>query len=169
MSDADLEKIMIRGEQPDPDQMADWLYRGTNTPSWAKLLGIKKFVKGFYRGAPQIFNRHGDGPLHGYNISVKQNALTHPWIFKGGQAKRFGFYRVREVNPEETDNAFLQALLLDYGQGKNPIYDPSSGLRDYLVRAYPGRDDILLGQAHYALGPARVKTNYFVLEKYQPA
>ena len=41
-------------------------------------------------------------------------------------------------------------------------------LRDYLVRVVPGSDDLILGKALLALGPARVASNYFVLERHRP-
>ena len=37
--------------------------------------------------------------------------------------------------------------------GRQPLYDPSGSLRDYLVRCMPGSDELLLGKAYFALGP----------------
>ena len=42
----ELEAIMLRGEAPDLARLEGWEYRGTNTPAWAHLVGIKKFIKG---------------------------------------------------------------------------------------------------------------------------
>ncbi len=157
----ELEAIMLRGEAPDPERLAGWEFRGMNTPSWAKLLGIKKFIKGFYRSAT--------GQLYGYNIPVRQNPPGEPWEYKSpGDPRRFGFYRVDPVDAAQSDNAYLNALLLDYGRGGNSELDPTSGLRDYLVCVERGADDLLLGKAFYALGPLRVPTSYFVLERLRP-
>jgi hypothetical protein len=154
----ELEALMLRGERPDPDGLAGWELRGMNTPRWARLAGIKKFIKGFYRGT--------GGQLYGYNIPVVQNDLAEPWIYKDpARPKRFGFYRVDPVDAAARDNAYLNALLLDYGRGGNHDLDPTTGLRDYLVRVEPGSDRLLLGKALYALGPLRVPASYFVLER----
>jgi hypothetical protein len=157
----ELEAIMLRGERPDGDRLAGWEFRGMNTPAFTKLLGIKKFIKGFYKST--------GGQLFGYNVPVVQDATTAPWRTKGDEPRRFGFYRVDPVDAATRDNAYLGSLLLDYGRGGNHELDPTSGLRDYLVRVEPGSDDLLLGKAFYALGPLRVPTSYFVLERLRPS
>jgi len=157
----ELEAVMLRGERPDPDRLAGWEFRGMNTPNFTKLLGIKKFIKGFYKSP--------GGQLFGYNIPVVQDSTSSPWSYKGGVAKPFGFYRVDPVDAATRDNAYLNSLLLDYGRGGNHELDPTSGLRDYLVRVEPGSDDLMLGKAYYALGPLRVATSYFVLERLRPS
>jgi hypothetical protein len=157
-----LEAILLRGERPDAGRLAGWEFRGMNTPAFARLLGIKKFIKGFYRS-------HG-GQVFGYNIPVVQDATSSPWSYKNpGDPRRFGFYRVDPVDAATRDNAYLNALLLDYGRGGNHDLDPTSGLRDYLVRVEKGSDDLLLGKAYYALAHLRVPTSYFVLERLRPS
>lgn len=154
----ELEGIMLRGERPEPRALAGWEYRGTNAAAFTKLLGIKKFIKGFYE--------NDDGQLYGYNMPVVQNKLDEAWLYKNpADPKRFGFFRVDRVDPATRDNAYLSSLLLDYGRGGNHELDPTSGLRDYLVRVERGSDVLLLGKAFYALGPARVPAGYFVLER----
>ncbi|RMH40859.1 MAG: hypothetical protein D6689_12420 [Deltaproteobacteria bacterium] len=162
MSPADLERLFVDGATPDPDALAGWEFRGLNTPSYFKLLGIKKFIKGFFR-------KNGD--LYGYNCPVVQNAIDGPWIAKPSddQPKRFGFYRVDRVDPTARDNAYLHALLLDYGRGDNPRLDPSRGLRDYLVQPDRDNPDLYLGKAYYAVGRLRVPTrSFFILERHRP-
>jgi hypothetical protein len=179
MSNRELEIVFLRGVMPDLDRLAGWEFRGTNTPAWARLVGIKKFVKGMYRDV------HGD--VRGYNCPVVQNGLDEPWIFTrpGGRGKksskpgasapgpddnapkRFGFYRVEPVDPTSRDNAYLHAVLLDYGRGGNKAWDPMRGLRDYVVQVDAQNDDLFLGKAYYAVGPARVTSNFFVLERHR--
>lgn len=158
---SELLLIMRRGETPDFDRMAGWEYKGFNRPWVLKLVGIQKFVKGFYRDAT--------GMSWGYNEPVRQNGPDGAWTARPSpeRPKRFGFYRVRKVNPRERDHWFLEALLLDYEQGPNPPWEPARVLRDYLVRIEPGNDDLLLGAACIALGPARVPTNFFILERFR--
>lgn len=154
-----LLEIMRRGETPDFDRMAGWEYKGFNRPGYVRLLGIQKFVKGFYRDET--------GMSWGYNEPVGQNGPDGPWTARPtpDSPKRFGFYRVRRVDARERDHWFLRALLLDYAQGPNPPWEPAKFLRDYLVRVEPGSDDLLLGAAGVALGPLRVPTSFFLLER----
>lgn len=161
MSSAELETVFLRGTMPDLSKLADWEFRGMNHPAWARLAGIKKFVKGFYW--------EGDD-LYGYNYPAVQNAIELPWLSKSGDPpKRFGFYKVAPVDATAKDNAYLHAVLLDYGKGGNPAFDPSRGLRDYLVRVDADNDDLYLGKAYYAIGPMRVSANFFILERHRPA
>ena len=81
--------------------------------------------------------------------------------------RRFGFYRVDPVDPTSRDNAYLHSVLLDYGKGGNKRLDPTSGLRDYLVRVDDDNDDLFLGKAYYALARARIATNFFLLERFR--
>lgn len=156
---AELEEVFLRGQTPDLDTFVGWVFRGTNTPGWAKIAGIKKFMKGFWRDER--------GRVYGYNQPVVQNSLYQTWQAKPSDAnpKRFGFYSVEPVDPESVDNAHLHAVLLDYSKGGNPPWDPSRGLRDYLVQVDPANPDLFLGKAYYALGPARVAASFFVLER----
>ena len=158
---AELELVMVRGATPDLDALVGWEFRGINHPAWARLAGIKKFVKGFFRGE--------DGRVMGYNSPVVQNVLDGRWrtLPSDTAPKRFGFYEVAPVDPTRRDNAYLHAVLLDYGRGGNRRWDPTSGLRDYLVQVDPANPDLFLGKAYYALGPLRVHSNYFILERFR--
>lgn len=151
-----LEDVFQRGVTPDADQLVGWEFRGMNTPWFAKLFGIKKFVKGFYRG--------DDGRVMGFNRPVANNVLDGRWHVG---AKRFGFYEVHPVDATSRDNAYLHALLIDYSRGGNKPWDPTNGLRDYLVQVDPANPDLFLGKAIYALGPLRVPTSFFVLERFR--
>jgi hypothetical protein len=158
---AELELVFVRGSTPDLDALAGWEFRGINRPAWAQLAGIKKFVKGFLRAE--------DGRVIGYNCPVVQNVLDGRWHTKPSDTapKRFGFYEVAAVDPTRRDNAYLHAVLLDYGRGGNKPWDPTRGLRDYLVQVDPVNPDLFLGKAYYALGPLRVQSNFFILERHR--
>lgn len=163
MSMAELEVVFQRGQTPALELLTGWEFRGINTPWWARAAGIKKFMKGFFTdpGRP--------GAIYGYNCPVVQNRTDGPWIARPDDAapKRFGFYKVSKVDPTVRDNAYLHAVLLDYGKGGNGALDPSKGLRDYLVQVEAGDLDLYLGKAYYAVGPARVATSFFVLERHR--
>jgi len=162
MSLDELERVFLDGTTPDLDQLAGWEFRGLNSPTWFRLLGIKKFIKGFYRR---------DGGVYGYNCPVVQNKIDAEWIARPDDEnpKRFGFYKVEPVDPTARDNAYLHSVLLDYGKGDNPKLDPSRGLRDYLVQVDADNPDIYLGKAYFAAGPLRLPTfSFFILERHRP-
>jgi hypothetical protein len=157
----ELDRTFVDGVTPDFDRLVGWEFRGINTRlmhirNFERVFGIKKFMKGFVRGP--------DGAVTGYNRSVVNNVLDGRWY---PAANRFGFYSVTPVDPTARDNTFLHALLLDYSRGDNKPYDPSRGLRDYLVQVYADNPDLYLGKAYYALGPLRVASNFFILERHR--
>ena len=158
----DLEKIFVRGTEPNLDDLVGWEFRGVNHMPlnnyvrFAELVGIKKFVKGFFRTE--------DGRVMGYNSPVARNALDGRWNVA---PKKFGYYEVAPVDPTARDNYYLHAVLLNYGKGKNPVYDPSQVLRDYLVQVDPKNPDLFLGKAYGAFGPLRIPTNFFILERFR--
>jgi len=150
----DLRRQMLRGSVPDTSALVGREFRGANVPATSRLLGIRRFIKGF--------EISGDDAVIGYNRRVRGADLGTPWApstWRG--ADRFGYFTVSTVDPEHLDNRHLNAVLLDYGAGLNPRHDPSSLLRDYLVRTPSG---VLLGQAFLAAGRARIPVGYFVLE-----
>lgn len=155
----EIEKTFMRGATPDTDALVGWEFRGINRfPLYPlpipDVLGIKKFCKGFFRAE--------DGRVMGYNSPVEQNVLDGRWNVK---PKKFGFYEVHEVDATSRDNFYLHAVLLNYGRGGNKPFDPTSGLRDYVVQVDPANPDLYLGKAYYAIGPARLRTNFFILER----
>ncbi len=153
-----LEDALLRGHTPDIEQLAGWEFRGMNTPPWARAVRVRKFVKGF--------ERRSGGQIFGYNRPARQNRDDQPWEVTGAP---FGWYRVTPVDATDRDNAYLHAALLDYGRGENRLWDPTRGLRDYLVQVDAASPDLYLGKAYYALGPARLAVSFFVLERLRRA
>lgn len=152
LRNTELERFFLAGGSPDAGALAGFEYRGWNVPWFTRLLGIQKFIKGFFAGP--------DG-VEGYNTPVRQDGLADPWtrLPDAARPKRFGFYRVGR------DERHPRALLLDYGaSARNAWYRPERALRDYLVQPDPARPDLLLGKAHLALG-ARVPVSFFILER----
>lgn len=143
----ELEALLRGGAAPTPEALAGFEFRGWNHPFFASVLGIRKFVKGFFLA---------DG-LEGYNIPVRQDGLAAPWTAKG---KPFGFYRVVAA-----DDRYPRSALLDYGASpRNAFYRPERVIRDYLVSVEP---DLMLGKAYLQLG-VRVFSNFFILERLRP-
>jgi hypothetical protein len=164
MSVGELETVFVRGATPDIDALAGWEFRGINHLlglgpvrfPLARAFGIKKFAKGFFRTE--------DGRVMGYNRPVQNNALDGRWNVS---EKRFGFYEVYPVDATAYDNKYLHAVLLDYSRGGNPAADPSQVLRDYVVQVDPKNPDLFLGKAYSAIGPLRIPTNFFILERFR--
>jgi hypothetical protein len=153
-----LERAFVRGGTPTIDDLLGWEFRGLNTRLWglratARIVGLKKFVKGFFRGE--------DGRAMGYNCNAAQNATDARWHIA---PRRFASYEVDAVDPTARDNAYLHAVLLDYSKAGNPRTDPARVLRDYVVQL---DNDLFLGKAYYAFGPARVPSNFFILERHR--
>lgn len=158
------ELIMQSGVAPRFEDLVGWEFGGGNAVPLFRLLGIRKFVKGFYEGPP----RAAKGPepfVQGYNIDVRGNADDEPHVLKPSpeSPKRYGFYRVHRVVEGARDDRYPNALLLDYGLGGNGLFGPP--LRDYLVQVYPDDPDLLLGKAYLNILGLRVPSNFFVLKR----
>jgi hypothetical protein len=151
MNGNQLGALMSAGLAPSPESLAGWEFRGWNHPPALALLGIRKFVKGFFIA---------DG-LEGYNRPPKQDGFSAEWT---GAGAPFGFYRAGA--PAAPNDRHPNSLLLDYGSSpRNAFWKPERFLRDYLVQPDPAEPDVFLGLATLALGPARPATNYFLLER----
>jgi hypothetical protein len=158
-SNASLESVLRAGHAPPFELLAGSEWCGWNTPVFTRLMGIQKFIKGFFRG-PQGYE--------GYNTPAAQNGMDGPWVAQPGpeNPRRFGFYTVTRVDPAARDNFYPAALLLDYGASqRNQSGGIERALRDYLVQADAGNPDILLGKAYFALGSLRIPSSFFVLER----
>jgi hypothetical protein len=154
-----LASLMMRGDTPDPVALVDWEWRGTNMPASSRLLGLRRFIKGFGPGP-------GDS-IVGYNVSVMGADLSSPWLGRrqrDGRREWAGF-TAGPVDPTARDNVYLHAMFLDYGAVANPESGVAGMLRDYVVRVAPGSDELLLGRAFIAAGPLRVSVGWFALER----
>lgn len=151
----ELEAALEAGETPDPDAIAPWEWNGYNVPFVTRLLGFRKFKKGFVPA--------GDY-LRGYNVQVlPDGGPLDPWVVRrdrAGRAIHHGFFDV--VTPTPPDDRYPHALLINYACGRNPRLDPSGALRDYIVSLGP---DLMLGKAYAALGGRRVPISFFVLQR----
>ena len=160
---AQLELALLGGVPPKLESLVGWEFGGGNCVRIYSLLGIRKFVKGFYEGPARD---QGPSPfVQGYNIAAIGNADAEPHVCKPSDEKpgRYGFYRVHAPVPGARDARYMNALLLDYGLGGNGLFGPP--LRDYIVQVYPDDPDLLLGKAYGAIGPLRIPLNFFVLKR----
>ena len=160
-----LNAVMDHGATPQREHLADWEFKGFNPPAFAKVLGFQKFVKGFFVDDA--------GNLAGYNLFV-ENPRSGPkaaWRPKkdGAPETRHGFYDVVPVGANPRYDDYPNAVLLDYGSGRNKRIDPEGRIRDFLVQVDPTNPDLYLGKAFLDLGFGRVFSNFFVLERLRPA
>lgn len=165
MRHEELDKVFACGLQPRLEDLEGWEFQGWNATRLARLGGIRKFKKGFYREPLEP----GPYELYGYNTPVRQNAFDAPHLALPNELtpRRFGYYLVTPGRPHGRDNQHPHALMLDYSRGpQNPVWDPSNALRDYLVQVDPNNPDLFLGKAYGALGPVRVFLSYFILQRY---
>lgn len=163
-SSKDRVRVMEHGTAPALESLVGWEFAGLNSGALVGLLGIRKFKKGFYEGPPRA--ERGPEPfVQGYNVQTRQNSPDEPHVAKPSDEspKRFGYYRVHRVIQGSGNDRYPNALLLDYGLGGNPFFEPAKLLRDYLVQVYPDDPDFLLGHAYGALGPIRIRLNFFAL------
>jgi hypothetical protein len=161
-SNAHLEKIMRASKGPALESLVGFEWRGYNTSWRTRLLGIQKFIKGFFREGDHV---------EGYNVPVLQNRLDQPWLHQPTpyHPRRYAFYRVTWVDRESNDNFYPEAILLDYGASpRNTAYGVERLLRDYVVQPDPENRDLLLGKAYLALGSLRIPSNFFILERLRP-
>ena len=161
-SHSHLEQILRASKAPAFESLVGFEWHGYNISWRLKLLGLQKFIKGFFQA--------GDG-VEGYNIPVLQNGLNKPWLHLPtlDSPKRYAFYRVTEVNRRSGDNFYPQAIFLDYGASPRNAGSPASRIiRDYVVQPDAEDPDILLGKAYLALGPLRIASNFFVLGRLRP-
>ena len=157
----ELEEVLRGGGPPSTTALLGHEYRGFNHPALTRLLGIRKFIKGFFPAGELAF---------GFNARTRQNGLEGDWIARPDDAnpRPFAFFGIAPVQPEARDARYPNAVLLDYARGNNPAYDPARLLRDHLVRVDESSDDLLLGKAYLALGRARAPVGFFLLERYRP-
>ncbi len=156
---SELNKVMANGATPLTEELAGYEFRGFNPPAHMKALGIQKFIKGFFQDAKG---------LGGYNTFVQspRSGLKGPWESKG---KRHGFYDVLPISRGARYDEFTNAVLLDYGSGRNASLDPESAIRDYLVQVDPGNPELYLGKAYLDLGAFRFFSNFFIIERFRRA
>lgn len=161
MTDDERDDVLKNGVAPDLDGLVGWEFRGYNPPFFARLLGFQKFIKGFARDA--------EGKVYGYNLFVEdaRGGPDAPWVARGdgGPDTRHGFYDLVPLDPATG----VDGVLLDYGSGRNAWYNPEGLIRDQLVQVTPGNPDLLLGKAFLQIGPGRVYSNFFVLERLRRA
>ncbi len=159
------EALMMAGTAPRFEDLIGWEFAGANSLILTKVVGIRKFMKGFFEGKPRA---QGPTPfIQGYNVLVRQNGDETPYLpLPSKEApKRHAFYRVHAPVSGGRDSRYPNALVLDYSLGGDGIF--SAPLVDYLVQVYPDDPDLLLGKAYLAFAGVRIPLSFFVLKRHE--
>jgi hypothetical protein len=160
--DQTLDKLFASSPPPVFDALVGYRWRGYNTDPNLRYLGLKKFIKAFFRA------EHGD---EGCNIKVFQDAITEPWRprTRRGKIDAFAFYLVRPQSARTRLARNGSALLIDYGaSSRNPIYHVERTILDYLVQPFAEDPDVMLGRAFVGFGRMRMASSFFVLHRDAP-
>jgi hypothetical protein len=159
----ELERILMIGRAPDPEQLEGWIYCGWNH-EWVGRLSGEKFKKGF---------RKRDGRPFGYNELVRQDDKGHggEWQvkMKDGRPRQLGYFRVglTEDEPESSLNRpYRHTGHLNYHVPVNTgLNIPFRVIRDFAVLPNAGDHELILCKAYFQLGPPwlRIFYCYFLL------
>lgn len=147
-----------------PEALDDSRYVGLSLgmPGWVDRLAWKIFEKDFHRDPVT-------GLLRGWNVRLAQRDWRddpEP-LLKHGEPITFGHYGVRVDPGTRRPAAVPGGLLLDYGAGDNPWWDPVRRVRDPLVAVHTGLSDLLLGWTWVDLGLGTLGTpSYFLLRRH---
>jgi hypothetical protein len=153
----------LRGGHPvDPAALRDTAYRGVSLgiPHWMESFAWTTFMKTFRWDEDR-------GVLRGWNVRLRQTGLdgpVEPLLRPDGRPHTFGHYEV--VAPRSPADG--PGLLIDYGRGGNPRWDPTGLLRDPLVALRPGDPSRLLGCTYVRLGLAVPTPSFFLHEMPRP-
>lgn len=167
MSRRELAVQLRLGHPIDPTRLDDTEYLGVSLglPDLAVKLTWLKFKKVFCRD-------EASGTLRGWNVKLVQNGLDAPHEPKkkrDGGPQTFGHYHVMPAASYQVPGGARQGLMLDYGLGGNPAWDPTGRMRDPLVAIHPGSVELLLGWSYIDLGVASLPTpSYFTLQRDCP-
>jgi hypothetical protein len=146
-------RLHAAGSEPKIDDLVGWEFRGFNPPAFARVMGIQKFVKGFFAGTRGA---------EGYNVAVSPRDWKR--MHWRGRDIRHGFYLVAPGSGKHAGTVFL-----DYGASpRNARPNPERLLRDFLVHPDPDNPDLLLGRAYAAIG-GLVPLSFFILERERQA
>jgi hypothetical protein len=163
---AQLAAALAQGHAIESDALANRVYRGVSLglPAFVDRLAWKTFAKVFLRDRERRL-------LRGWNLRLAQTGLEGPLVplQKRGQDFHFGHFHVEPAAGYAMPRPLPQALVLDYGRGGNPRFDPTSAVRDPIVAVNEGSAELLLGWTYLDLGALRLGTpSYFTLEAVGP-
>ena len=163
---AQLAAALQAGHPIASEALANRIYRGVSLglPAFVDRLAWKTFAKVFLRDRQRQV-------LRGWNLRLEQTGLEGPLVprQRKGVDFHFGHFQVLPAAGYTLPRPLPQALILDYGRGGNPWFDPSNAIRDPIVAVHEGSAELLLGWTYLDLGALQVGTrSFFTLEAIGP-
>ena len=160
----ELEPFKNTSPVPTADSLTGFDFRGWNVAKNAEILGIRKFIKGFFRDPAK-------GADFGYNMPVIQNGFEEPWQpkLKDGKEKRYFFFGV--LPGSQVDDAILpRTLVVDYRKWPaNFVLSPPTYTVDYLVNPDPANRDLVLGKSYLQALGLKPFLGFFIIERLRPS
>lgn len=156
-----MDALMLTGGTPTMEEVLGYEYRGYNMNASTVILGTRKFKKGFFGDANKDH-------AWGYNVLVKQNKMSEPWLAKPNEQNpdRKYFFKLLPAG-NGYDARYDHSLFVDYAKsGEYFILHPTRYTVDYLVYPDPENHDLMLGKSDAVIGPIRLPLGYFILERY---
>jgi hypothetical protein len=162
-SNPELESLMSSKAVPSAESLAGSEFRGWNVAELASVLGIRKFIKGFFRCS--------DSPdFAGYNMPVKQNEFEGPWepALENGEPVRH-FYFGLVPGSRVSDAIYPATLVVDYRLWKGtPATPPGiTNTVDYLVLPDPSNPNLVLGKSYLQFSEVKPFLGFFLIERLQ--
>lgn len=163
---AQLLAALSGGHAIEPGELEDSVYRGVSLgmPAWVDRIAWKTFAKVFHRDPKRDV-------IRGWNLRVEQTGLDGEIVAKqkNGAPFAFGHFQVVPSTGYAIPAPLTRGLMLDYGLGGNPPFDPTNRVRDPIVAVEQGRSDLLLGWTYLDLGVTQIRTpSFFTLERVGP-
>ncbi len=156
-----MDALMLIGGTPTMEDVLGYEYRGYNMNAGTVILGTRKFKKGFFG---DVAKNHA----WGYNVLVKQNNMSEPWLAKPDEQNpgRKYFFKLLPAG-SGCDARYDHSLFVDYASsGEYFILHPTRYTVDYLVYPDPENHDLMLGKSDAVIGPIRLPLGYFILERH---
>ena len=105
----------------------------------------------------------------GYNCPVEQNVLDGRWHLKPEDTRRSGSASTR--SRRSTDGARQRVPARGAARLRQGRQQAAATRRPACAttssRSTPDNPDLFLGKAYYAVGPLRVHSNFFILERHR--
>lgn len=159
----ELDRLMQEGTMPSVADLVGYEFRGFNVPWAARLIGAKKFKKGFF-GEP-------DGDYcWGYNVIVEQNGMDEPWNAEPNEEKprRHHFFKVFPGSAAMANKPlYPNSMVIDYRYWEEyfVLYPPRYTV-DYLVYPDPDNRDLILAKSYLEFPFGHFQMSHFILERY---
>lgn len=149
-----LHGVLCRGHALDPDRLAGRQFLGVDLslPGWARKILWHTFRKTFVRD-------EATGEVRGWNVRMAQHGVDgprEPLTDRRGAPVTFGHYRVQSAAGKRFPQGWAGAHYLDYGAGRNPVWDLAALGRTPLVAVNAGSMNLLLGWEVFQLGPVQL-------------